>query len=338
MSFDFDALPDDPHSTGTVLVYEEWTAGKRKTWPAGGRSITTPTHIDGRGSLIRVARGDVAFTIEHAALGTIIENVHIEFGAKPYGHPDPANQYHDGVGIDIKTNGVTLRNVTISYPGTGIRLLSGGGVNCNGIKTEGKCKIQGAWDYGVYTDGPDANAGDLTGLDLNNCRIGIRESSQLGNTYNTPQIHGPLHNGVDDQTNIIVEGDGNYSTFIGAYTEASSPGTLPQDEKLDREIRSPANLQHPAHNATFFGGNVAQKTHTAGVRVSVKSMIRFMNAEGAGLTIPPAGAGNFMALTANIPYTKSYTLGWKDRTYHRKLALRAGGYVEPDVTLAVEDK
>lgn len=210
-------------------------------FPAGVPGLVAHNYVTSASGIEQASTG--------RADGSIIEGLMFKGGGGAQAH-----------GIWLRTR-ATLRDVQVhTFSGNGLQVLAASG--SGDPETEGNannfivdcCAFRLNGGHGMYVDGPDANAGLITGSDADaNGGCGFYDSSFLGNTYigchTAENVDAPYKSDDPNARNL----------FVGCYGEGDQP---------DCDIASPA---------MFIGGAVTGFTDNSGV--ALKSELGYLISE-----------------------------------------------------------
>ena len=231
----------------------------------------------------------------HAADNTVISDLQIRRGTG-------SDTTIDGVthGIRLRARAI-LRNLNISgFAGNGIHVVATAGGTA---ETEGNAnlfvleniRIINCW-HGVFVDGPDANAGSGSNLDVSsNAGWGIFDSSFLGNTWIACHASG---NGLGAYK---TDNANARSVFLGCYEES---GYAPSS------IISPSI--HVGGLSDVGNGSAPQLANLCGTQteyVPNRTSVNLVTITAAGSGYTSAPAATFDAPTGASTATATATIG-----------------------------
>jgi hypothetical protein len=213
-------------------------------FPAGVAGFVLHAHNTSASGIEEVSTG--------RADGSIIEGILLKGGGGAPAH-----------GVWLRTR-ATLKNVQIhAFSGNGLQVLAASGSadpategNANNFIVD-CCAFRLNGAHGMYVDGPDANAGLITGSDADaNGGCGFYDSSFLGNTYVG------CHTAENADSPYKSDDPNARNLFVGCYGEGDQPYC---------DIAAPA---------MFIGGAVTGFTSNTGV--ALKSEFGYLMAQGFG--------------------------------------------------------
>lgn len=175
--------------------------------------------VDFQGGVLVPMDGVIALDVQAPAWGCRIRNINV------YGQSrDPAA--HDESGIVMGAYACVLEHVLVRWCGTGItwdgRIGEADDANDTWLDN-----VNGATGNivrvfncgtGVVVKGGDSNGGVQFAVIVDNCDVGIRDESFLGNTWVGLHMHTISGEGYD------ATASANYSTMLGSYMEADVLG------------------------------------------------------------------------------------------------------------------
>ena len=153
------------------------------------------------------------------------------------------------------------------FSGNGIHIhtSTNPSTNANNWKIENTRSINNG-GHGLYTNGPDSNAGVATGLDASgNDGWGVYDSSFLGNTYVACHT---AANGLGAYKSDSLNG---YNVLVGCYSEAGQPGS---------ELERTSMVLGGIHGAGFTDDNKATVLRSGIGGAFITPSVRVVNDQG----------------------------------------------------------
>ncbi len=223
-----------------------------------GLQIDNAIILEGNGVRMLVENDMVGIRLTNGASWSRIENLRID----PH---DPRTE-HTGIGIDVRSHGVRLKNILVRRMGTGIRAHTRANdlphANVN-TQQWSRIILRNNYHHGMHVRSQDSNAGLFSGIEVLGGG-GIQDDSFLGNTYIAPVIQSQT------SSSFARTGRAGASTVLGMYLEDSAADPV-------------TNSQNDLH----VGGNAIRRLETVGDRVGgLATTLRFRNDAGVQMRIP----------------------------------------------------
>jgi hypothetical protein len=278
------------HAQSTFQLRPALRFSAKKYWFSSGFDISTQVHFRGPAESTDQVGGQVACKLYFPTGGYCFLFQGHATGpgqAGTSGSSDGAGGSSlDGLGIyqeDIGTEGdaedahgihmrcaVHIRNCLLdNIAGDGIHIRAGssyGGGNANRFSIDNVC-IKNAWGHGLFVEGTDANAGNITRFYTKECgKCGICEISGLGNYYNHLEIDGYGQKGVSDSGERYIQIDSSPTVAVAPGSNEShwyhvgtggGSATYPAWDSgttyTSDDLKLPIFSEGASNGSTFFG-------------------------------------------------------------------------------------